>query len=53
MITDISDHLPVFSIHSSNESSDSHAHDPVVVRDNNEESLASFSKSEKKLTGLP
>ena len=43
MITDISDHLPV---HSSNESSDSHAHDPVVVRDNNEESLASFSKSE-------
>ena len=31
LITDISDHLPVFSIHSNNDSSNIHACDPVVV----------------------
>ena len=29
LITDISDHLPVFSIHSNDDFSNSHAHDPV------------------------
>ena len=28
VVTDISDHLPVFSIHSNNDSSNSHTHDP-------------------------
>ena len=28
VVTDISDHLPVFSIHCNNDSSNSHAHDP-------------------------
>ena len=45
LITDISDHLPVFLIHSNNDSSNSHAHDPVVIRDNNKENLASFLKT--------
>ena len=35
LITDISDHLHFFSIHSNNDSSNSHAHDPVVIWDNN------------------
>ena len=49
LITDISDHLPVFSIHSNNDSSNSHAHDPVVIRDNNKENLASFLKTLNKI----
>ena len=32
LITDISDHLPVFSIHSNNDSSNSHAHDQWSLR---------------------
>ena len=50
LITDISDHLPVFSIHSNNDSSNSHAHDPVVIRDNNKENLASFLETLKEIT---
>ena len=49
LITDISDHLPIFSIHSSNDSSNSHAHDPVVVRDNDKENLASFLETLKEI----
>ena len=45
LITDVSDHLPVFSIHSNNDSSNSHTHDPVVIRDNNKETLANFLKT--------
>ena len=45
-----SDHLPVFSIHSNNDSSNSHAHDPVVIRDNNKENLASFLETLKEIT---
>ena len=50
LITDISDHLPVFSIHSNNDSSNSHAHDPVVIQDNNKENLASFLETLKEIT---
>ena len=50
LITDISDHLPVFSIHSNNDSSNSDAHDPVVIRDNNKENLASFLETLKQIT---
>ena len=49
LITDISDHLPVFSIHSNNDSSNSHAHDPVVVRDNNKENLANVLETLKEI----
>ena len=34
LITDISDHLPDFLIHSNNDSSNGHAHDPVVIQEN-------------------
>ena len=53
LCTDISDHLPVFSIHSNNDSSNSHAHDPVVIWDNNKENLASFLETLKEITGPP
>ena len=43
LITDISDHLPVFSIHSNNDSSNSHAH-------NNKENLASFLETLKEIS---
>ena len=49
LIIDISDHLPVFSIHSKNDSSNSHAHDPVVNRGNNKENLASFLEKLKEI----
>ena len=50
MITVISDLLPVFSIHSNNDSSNIHTHDPVVIRDNNKENLASFLETLKEIT---
>ena len=50
LTTDISDHLPVFSIHSNNDSSNSHARDPVVIRNNNKENLASFLETLKEIT---
>ena len=49
LIIDISDRLPVFSIHSNNDSSNSHAHDPVVIRGNNKENLASFLEKLKEI----
>ena len=49
LITDISDHLPVFLIYSNNDSSNSHTHDPVVIRDNNKENLASFLETLKEI----
>ena len=49
LIIDVSDHLPVFSIHSDNDSSNSHAHDPVVMRGNNKENLASFLEKLKEI----
>ena len=36
-----------------NDSSNTHAHDQVVIRDNNKENLASFLETLKKLTGPP
>ena len=50
LITDISDHLPVLSIHLNNDSSNSHAHDPVVIRDNNKENLSEFLETLKEIT---
>ena len=49
LIIDVSDHLPVFSIHSNNDSSNSHAHDPVVIRGNNKENLGSFLEKLKEI----